>query len=239
MKIVFAGPSLYGADFDMTGIEFRGPAETGCIERAMADGATIIGLIDGHYQQTGAVWHKEILFALAAGVTVFGAASMGALRAAECAPFGMIPIGSIATRFCSGELFDDADVAITNGPAELGFPPLTEAMVDVVATVDHLAALGLVTPSEAVCLVTTARTSFFADRTIETICARSGLARSAEIRDLWVAHRVSQKTLDALELVVAVRATDVRTSTAGPAWQLAQSPFWTGRDSRSSAVTPL
>jgi hypothetical protein len=239
MKIVFAGPSLYGADVDTSGIEFRGPAETGCMERAIADGATVIGLIDGHYQQVGAVWHKEILFALSSGVAVLGAASMGALRAAECEPFGMIPVGSIARRYSAGELFDDADVAITNGPAELGFPPLTEAMVDVVATIEHLTALGLIEGDEAAALMASARAIFFADRTIETICGRSGLARAANIRGLYAEHRVSQKTLDALELVEAVRTFDVRTSSRATDWQLAQSPFWTGRDSHSSAVTPL
>ncbi len=98
MKIVFAGPSLHGTPVEWGDIVCRGPAETGAIERALGDGATVIGLVDGHYQQVGAVWHKEILAALAAGAAVFGAASMGALRAAECAPFGMVPVGSIARR---------------------------------------------------------------------------------------------------------------------------------------------
>ena len=133
MKVVFAGPSLHGAEFDPGDVVIRGPAEMGDLERAVAAGATAVGLVDGHYQQVGAVWHKEILFALASGVAVYGAASMGALRVSECEAFGMIPVGDIAHRYCSGELFDDADVALTNGPAELGFPPLTEAMVDVEA----------------------------------------------------------------------------------------------------------
>ena len=107
--VVFAGPSLYGAQFDPGDVVIRSPAQMGDIERAFADGATAIGLIDGHYQQVGAIWHKEILLALSGGVAVFGAASMGALRAAECEPFGMVPVGAIARRYCSGELYDDAD----------------------------------------------------------------------------------------------------------------------------------
>ena len=126
MKIVFAGPSLCGAEYDAGDVIVRGPAQMGDLERAVAEGAHAVGLIDGHYQQVGAVWHKEILLALSSGVAVYGAASMGALRAAECEAFGMVPVGDIARRYCSGALFDDADVALTNGPAELGFPPLTE-----------------------------------------------------------------------------------------------------------------
>jgi hypothetical protein len=237
VKILFAGPSLYGAEFDAGDVIVRGPAQMGDIERAIADGATAVGLIDGHYQQVGAVWHKEILFALSAGVTVFGAASMGALRAAECEPFGMIPVGEIATRYCSGELFDDADVALTNGPAELGFPPLTEPMVDVDATVTHLLAEGLVPPAEARSIAAAARAIFFADRTVETIFERLSAPNLAAI---YTENRVSQKTLDALELLEIMKLWDESERPNTPDWRLANSPFWTGRDtSRSSAVTPL
>ena len=45
------------------------------------------------------------------GVYMFGAASMGALRAAECAACGMIGIGEIYEGFESNKLEDDSDVA--------------------------------------------------------------------------------------------------------------------------------
>lgn len=237
MKIIFAGPSLYGASFDAGDIVIRGPAQMGDFERALEEGATAIGLVDGHYQQVGAVWHKEILLALAAGVTVYGAASMGALRAAECEPFGMIPVGDIARRYCSGELFDDADVALTNGPAELGFPPLTEAMVDVEATLARLVALGHIEASAAGDLIAAARRLFFADRTMEALGAAFGPA----ILALYQAHRVSQKTADALALVETLISLPETASPAPPRdWQFAATPFWTGRSvPRSSTVTLL
>jgi hypothetical protein len=236
VKILFVGPSLYGADHDPGDVVFRGPAEMGGIERAIADGATAIGIIDGHYQQTGAVWHKEILLALSRGIAVYGAASMGALRAAECEAFGMIPIGDIATRYCSGELFDDADVALTNGPAELGYLPLTEAMVDVVATLDHLEARGLVSPAMATAILASARALFFADRTIEAIFEPLG----PELNALYRTHRVGLKTADALALLETLKALPAgKASTPVREWQFANSPFWTGRPpARSSSVTP-
>ena len=52
-----------------------------------------VGIIDGYFQPVPSVWHKEILWAMAQGVHVFGSASMGALRAAELAPFGMRGVG--------------------------------------------------------------------------------------------------------------------------------------------------
>ena len=54
-----------------------------------------IGIIDGYFNQVPAVWHKEILWAISRGIQVFGAASMGALRAAELDTLGMIGCGEI------------------------------------------------------------------------------------------------------------------------------------------------
>jgi hypothetical protein len=236
MKIVFAGPSLYGVQYNPGDVVIRGPAQMGDLERAVADGSTAIGIIDGHYQQVGAVWHKEILFALAQGVAVYGAASMGALRAAECEAFGMIPIGEIALSYCTGERCDDADVALTNGPAELGFPPLTEPMVDVEATAARLASLNLVSAQTAAMIVDAARALFFADRTLEAIFA----TLDPSLLALYAAHRVSRKTLDALALVETLKAlpAGLKSAPSGD-WAFANTPFWTGRNlARSSSVTP-
>ena len=83
MRVIFAGPSLYGVPYDAPGIEVRPPAAQGDLLRAVIDGAGVIGLIDGAFEATAAVWHKEILHALGEGVAVVGGASMGALRAAN------------------------------------------------------------------------------------------------------------------------------------------------------------
>jgi hypothetical protein len=102
MKLVFAGPSIHGETVDLTGIELRPPAVQGDLLRAVVEGASVIGLIDGAFEATASVWHKEILHALSEGVAVVGGASMGALRAAECAAFGMEPVGQIARLLLSG-----------------------------------------------------------------------------------------------------------------------------------------
>jgi len=240
MKILFAGPSLHGAQYDAGDVIVRGPAQMGDVERAVADGATAVGIADGHYQQVGAVWHKEILLAISQGTAVYGAASMGALRAAECEPFGMVPVGSIARRYCSGELYDDADVALTNGPAELGFPPLTEPMVDVEATVACLIAQHLISPTGAAAVTAGARRIFFADRTVDAIFERLEHPGAVRLRQLYLAHHVSQKTRDALELLDVLKSLQPAAAPAKPAWRFANSPFWNDRVTpRSSSVTPL
>ena len=73
-----------------------------CIGRSSATRPRAVGIIDGYFQQVPSVWHKEILWAMAQGVHVFGSASMGALRAAELAPFGMRGVGLIFEAYRDG-----------------------------------------------------------------------------------------------------------------------------------------
>ena len=61
-----------------------------------------IGIIDGYFNQVPAVWHKEILWAISRGVQVFGAASMGALRAADSGIGGAQPTSAIRPGAGSG-----------------------------------------------------------------------------------------------------------------------------------------
>jgi hypothetical protein len=227
VKVLFAGPSLFGAAPDLADIERRGPAAQGDIARAVADGADVIGLVDGAFGEVAAVWHKEILLALSRGVRVFGAASMGALRAAECAPFGMVPIGEIAQRFADGGLDDDAAVAVVHAPAEFGHEPLSEALVDALATISGLAADGLVTGPEAEALAMAARTMFFGIRTPDSIVAEAMLPfdRRAAVLAAYLGNRVSVKRRDALLLVEHLRHCPATVS-AIPDWRPAASPSW-------------
>ena len=82
--VIFCGPSLGRDDRAAFGaFEFRPPVRQGELFAAARDGARLIGVIDGYFDGQPAVWHKEILWALSQGIAVFGASSMGALRAAE------------------------------------------------------------------------------------------------------------------------------------------------------------
>ena len=85
MKLLFAGSSLYAHAVDLSGLVVRSFAVQGDIANAVHAGATAIGLVDGSFELTASVWHKEILYAISNGVTMLGASSMGALRASECA----------------------------------------------------------------------------------------------------------------------------------------------------------
>ncbi|KQQ38785.1 antibiotic resistance protein [Rhizobium sp. Leaf306] len=212
MKVVFVGPSLPNAN-DLSGhpIEIRPPAVQGDMLRAVRDGATVIGLIDGGFEYTAPVWHKEILYALSRRVAVVGAASMGALRAAECQAFGMVGVGGIFNDYASGELVDDAEVALLHGPMEYGFRPITLPMVNIRATVKALENRQTFTAAEAYELETIAGTLFYKLRTwtgLHNHCEKLGHAEAKKRFEVCQDQYVDQKRLDALTLLEVVRDTE-------------------------------
>ena len=190
-------------------IDWRPPVRQGELYRAALDRPAIIGVIDGYFEVTPTVWHKEILWAMAQGIHVYGAASIGALRAAELDVFGMRGIGRIYEDFRDGVLQDDDEVAVLHGPEELGYPPLTEAMVNIRATLDAAVRGGILALQAAAALTAIAKSLFYKGRTYEAMfCAAAapGLPR-AELRDFaaWLpAGRVDQKRLDALAMLDAI-----------------------------------
>src|SRR6185503_19851746 len=81
-----------------------------------------------------AVWHKEILWAMSEGIHVFVSGSMGALRAAELASFGMIGVGAVFEAYRDGVLEDDDEVAVVHAAAEHDYRAGSEALVNIRAT---------------------------------------------------------------------------------------------------------
>lgn len=144
--IIFLGPTLAKADAaTILDADYRPPVAQGDVLRAVLDKPKAIGIIDGFFENVPSVWHKEILFAMKEGVRVYGAASMGALRAAELHPFGMEGVGAIYEAYVDGRLEDDDEVAVTHGPAEIGYPILTEAMVNIRRTLSDAFAARVIT----------------------------------------------------------------------------------------------
>ncbi len=129
---VFLGPSLPVEEArGILDAVYLPPVAQGDVLRVLARRPDVIGFVDGYFDKVPSVWHKEILLALSRGVRVLGASSMGALRAAELADFGMEGVGTIYEWFRSGRLEDDDEVAIVHGPAEEGYVELSDAMVNV------------------------------------------------------------------------------------------------------------
>jgi len=191
-------------------VTYLPPVAQGDIIRLVRRRPAIIGIIDGFFEGVPAVWHKEILFAMSRGCHVLGASSMGALRAAELHPFGTDGAGAVFEAFRDGRLDDDDEVAVTHGPAELGYTPLSEAMVNIRRTLSDALGQGVIGEATRAKLEELAKMLHYKDRTFGTVvdlardrgAAREELDRFAT----WLpSGRVDQKREDAFALLRVMR----------------------------------
>lgn len=166
---IFLGPTLKRAKAEnLCDAEYRPPAAMGDITRAVFEKTDAIILIDGVFEDQPSVWHKEILWALSKGIVVIGASSMGALRAAELSEYGMTGYGEVFNAFSSGRLNDDDEVAVVHGPAELGWQPLSDAMVDIRDFVARAVSCCVLNEEEAALIVSHAKAQHFKTRSLKT-----------------------------------------------------------------------
>jgi hypothetical protein len=225
--VVFLGPTLSHDDArDVLDAEYRPPAAHGDVLRAALRRPRAIGLVDGVFERVPAVWHKEILFALSEGVHVYGAASMGALRAAELDAFGMRGVGTVFRAYAEGVLEDDDEVAVAHAGAEDGFRVLSDAMVDVRATLAAALAAGVVCEETAEALVERIKATFYAERAL--VAALDRADEEHERLRAWLPDgRVERKREDALELVHAIRH-DLEDGLEPfrPTWALQRTRYW-------------
>jgi len=217
---VFLGPSLPLAEARaLCPAVYLPPVRLGDVHRCVAfGGATAIAIIDGYFERVPAVWHKEILWALANGIAVAGASSMGALRAAELAPFGMIGVGCIFEAYrrgvfpgFEGEPFEDDDeVAVVHAPAEAGWVA-TEAMVNIRATLAAANAAGVIPPPLCRRLAALAKAMFYKERSWATLLRRAEADGDdgetlARLRAWLPEGRIDQKRADAVALLHRLHA---------------------------------
>lgn len=220
--VVFAGPSIHGLDCTpFSAVTFKPPAAAGDVLAAVRSGARVIGLIDGLYGDCAAVWHKELLYALSLGIPVLGAASMGALRAVECEAFGMRGLGKIFEQYRTGDRVSDADVALSHGPAELDFCPLTVSLVDAEATIDGLR--DTLDKTQCDRLMAAARSVHFSRRTWKAVAAHAGY--DADLAATCARNLISVKKADALLLLQIVQGGDLSGGTA-PEWTFQDTVFF-------------
>ncbi|MFN9548176.1 MAG: TfuA-like protein [Cyanobacteriota bacterium] len=216
-QVVFVGPSLPEREVRSLHPEvvIQPPVRQGDIVSVLrAYRPSAIGIIDGVFLNVLSVWHKELLLALDEGVALYGAASMGALRAAECAPFGMVGLGRIYARFADGTLSRDDEVAVAHATAEFGHRSLSEPLVNLRFNLEDAVTAGVIDADLAAALIDEAAAVYFPDRcwprllasSLLTHTQRSGL--EAHLRE----HAIDHKAADA-RLLLRTMASLVTDST--------------------------
>jgi len=230
---VFLGPTLAEkearAELDAV---YLPPVSAGDVYRLWPRRPRAIGIVDGYFDRVPAVWHKEIMWMMEHGVHVFGAAGLGALRAAELESFGMYGAGWVYRAFKDGTLDRDDEVAVRHGAAEDGYRPLSEAMVNIRSTLLAAQDQGIVSAATLNILLAVGTQLFYPDRTWEELLrvAEAMQADAAELEAIrrWLpAGRVDQQAADAVAMLREMRTF----LAADPApqqvsWSMADTAMW-------------
>jgi hypothetical protein len=203
--VVYVGPSLRPGDLSLLDprIEVRPPIRRGDLPSVVAAGYRFVGIIDGEFYQSLAVSPKEILAALYEGCSIAGGASMGALRAAEMAPYGMRGVGQIYTWFRRGDVSRDDDVAVSYAADEGDFRLLTVPMVNVKWVVQQARSQRWLSVSACRRTSLAARRIYWEDRTWRRVCAEAKLQadETRAILDYVADSDHDLKRLDALATI--------------------------------------
>ena len=207
---VFAGPTIDAAAVMavLPGAEVHPPVAAGDLLELHAAPGDVVVVLDGVFHQSRSVRHKELLELIGRGVTVWGASSMGALRGAEMRPLGMRAHGRIARLYSLGLLTGDDEVAVLHGDAEAGWRSLSEALVNVRATLRRAVRDGALDRGAAGTVLAGAAALPYEQRRWEAIlhleAGRLGEEAAEALRPYGGARRVDLKRLDAESCLVAV-----------------------------------
>jgi ribosomal protein S12 methylthiotransferase accessory factor len=197
-RIVFLGPSLSleRAKAVLPDADFRPPIRRDDLMGIHA--GSIVGIIDGLLDESLVISPGEIRDAIDYGVQIYGAASIGALRAAEVP--AVIGVGRVYEMYRSGTIEHGDEIAAMLRPDT--FAALTEPLVNVRFAVAHLVHTGTLSRTDGEAIVQAATHLHFSERTYPTILAASSLADDIGIADIiTLLKRINLKADDALLLL--------------------------------------
>jgi hypothetical protein len=153
-----------------------------------------VGIIDGEFFQSLAVSPKEVLPLLDRGVKVYGSSSMGALRAVETHPYGMIGVGTIFEFYRDSVIDADDEVALTYDPST--YRPSSEPLVNIRFALKTAVQENLFAQSKADEVIQTLKQIYFPFRSYQLV-----RQLCPELKDFLNARRPNQKRDDAMLLL--------------------------------------
>jgi len=215
MIVIFTGPTLSPerAREVLPDAEYRPPVIRGDLAR-LPPKTKIVGIIDGVFFSETAIAHKEIIAAMQKGITVLGSSSMGALRAAELADFGMIGVGKVYECYRSGRITDDDEVAVTFNPVT--GEQLSEPLVNVRYQLKAAELAGIISREQRSAIIGHASEMFYPRRTYRAIADKAvndGVLDSAcgdALLDYVRENPVNLKADDAILLLEKVKSPGAR-----------------------------
>lgn len=202
---IFLGPTLAHEDAHrILDADYLPPICRGDLARLPAH-IRFVGIIDGEFFQSLSVSPKEVLALLRRGVTVCGASSMGALRAAETWQYGTIGVGRVFRMFRDGTLDADDEVALVYERDT--FRPLSDPLVNLRAGLDLAASAQIIDESEKIDLTERLKALYFPERSLRALYALCPKLRTF----FATTPPPNPKRDDALELLHTIRRLKAKT----------------------------
>jgi len=185
-------------------VVYKRPIKRGDLNLALKENPDIIGIIDGVFHQNSAVGHKEILKVIKSGVKVYGASSMGALRASELDSLGMIGVGYVYEQYASGKVDSDDDVAVMLDSDSL--EALSEPLINMNYVFENAMCENIITTQEKEELSTIAKKTYYPKRNYAQTLAESGLDNKTKDQLIDFIRRSKDiKKEDAKQLLKQIR----------------------------------
>jgi hypothetical protein len=206
--VIFTGPSLHphkaATLLDAT---YLPPIKRGDLAPLFASPPHIVGIIDGEFYQSLAVSPKEVLALIEAGVAVYGAASMGALRAVELHRHGMIGVGSVFRLFRRGVLDADDEVALAY--SDETYRATSDPLVNTRYALRAAVRRGILMRAEAAEIVSTVKAFYFPERTRQLVLSIArkvaGSERAHKLHEFLATEAPDVKDRDARLLLARIR----------------------------------
>jgi len=143
-------------------VTYAPPIKRGDIPKAISENYQVIGIIDGIFFRESAVSPREIMEVLKSNIKVYGASSMGALRASELDRYGMVGIGKIYNWYRDGTLNSDDEVALSFDSEE--FIPISEPLVNIRETMKKALSENIINQEEYKIIFESAKKLYFPER---------------------------------------------------------------------------
>ena len=202
---VFLGPSLALPKAQaLLRANYFPPIRHGDLYRLRASGIRKFVMIDGVFDHTTPIWHREILLLLREGCSIVGAASMGALRALELKPYGMRGFGQIYQWYLDGIINGDDEVSLFHTDESMNFAALSQPLVNIRHNLQRAQTQGVLSAENHQLILARIKQTYFGDRVPAAIYAGLTDAERAPLKAFFDQQWVDLKAVDAAGVLQAV-----------------------------------
>lgn len=164
--VVFLGPSAKPEDIleMLPDAYVRPPVARGDLYHFRILKHSLFIVIDGIFSNQLAISPREVVDVINDGAVFVGISSMGALRAADCAPAGAIGLGQIYRLYRRRIISSEDEVAVVHNP-ELPHPSASTPLVNMRIVLRRAFRRGLISSQDCDQIITAAESMHFSERT--------------------------------------------------------------------------